>query len=492
MHSIPTPSARTRGVALAMILFVVGVVSAAAAPPPNDRCDTAQVIPSSGPFPHVTQQVDLKDATPDVVPFPPPSTSFDTNITRSVWYQFTPAQSGLYTFSTGFDTDTTFRDTSMILYTGADCTNFAIHSFNEDSGSLRAAISTNLLAGANYYLVVWVGRTEEVGAGGPPLELGVRVTQPAVPANDTCATPLVIPFAPYTTTNFDTTLATTTLNVTPPCVTNVGTVPSRDLWFQFTPTNSTSYIFSTASNTRTLVDDTSIALYTLPAGCQFPAQIACNDNGFGRAVLAQALTAGTTYYLAVWDNAPAYIPGETEVQLRVSPATAPDAETLPATNIQSANVTLTGRFNPNGAQGRYWFEWGPTPSLGSTSQIKIMLSGTADIHTNLVITGHAPNTLYYYRLVATNNLGRTDGALRTFRWDTTRPTLDTNTLVRVGNTTYFEFIGATNHAYLVQTSTNLSDWVSLAPSVGTNPPVYQVLHVPTNAPRQLFYRVLLP
>jgi hypothetical protein len=233
-----------------------------------------------------------------------------------------------------------------------------------------------------------------------------------------------------------------------------------------------------------------MSLYTLGSGCQFPSQVACNDNATGRAVISHSLTAGTTYFLAVWDNAGSYIAGETDLELRVSPATAPSVVTLPPTNI-SSSVTLNGTVNANGLLGRFWFEWGATTSLGSTSQVRVLLNTAALLSTNLVVTGFQPNTLYYYKMVATNILGRTDGALETFLWNNAAPTL--SEFDREFGATSFEFTGTPAHLYQVQQSTNLINWTDLGRAIETSPALYEYRHsLPTPAPQQLFYRVRQP
>ena len=276
MQPIPAQLTRTRLLILAVCLLFLRSSHAAVAPA-NDLCSGAVVIPSGGPFPHTTQLIEITGATKvNDPPFPPSAASFDTNITRSVWFKFTPAESALYTLSTGLDTDTTFRDTSMILYTAAsDCATFTIHSFNEDSGTLRSAISTNLVVGTTYYIVVWVGRTE-VEPPVQPLDLMLRVTKPAFPPNDTCTTPMVIPSlltGSHITPVVDTTLATSTPGLLPQClnlVENPGAVPSREVWYQFTPSVGGTYNFSTAADTKTRIDDTIMSLYRPHSAAKAP------------------------------------------------------------------------------------------------------------------------------------------------------------------------------------------------------------------------------
>lgn len=490
MQLIPAHSARTRPLVLAVCLLLFSALFAAAAPS-NDRCQGAEVIPGAGPFPAVSLQriLDGADNTGDP-PLPPPQ--FDPNITHSVWYKFTPAANGLYTISTALDTDTNFKDTSMVMYTAAaDCTNFTIYAFNEDSGTLRAAISTNLTAGTTYYIVVWVGATEVTTTG---LELQVRITKPTIPPNDTCASPIVIPdsiSAPYLAPVVDTTLATTTALAPPPCVTNNGAMPSREVWYRFAPAVTGTYNFSTGTDTATRIEDTSISLYTLMAGnCNTPNQVWCNDNSFGRARFSFDLTAGVTYHLAVYDNASNYVAGETDLQLRVSPAMAPTVVTLPPSSITSTGVALNGTITANGViPTYYWFEWGPPPSLGSNTVRKAIVNRDLIFATNLIASGYAPGTLYSYRMVGSNSLGRSEGHLQTFAFTNTPPQITTFGY-EVSRAFVVEFAGAANHLYVIQGSTNLVDWSNLGPATEGSPGYFNFRH-PSPEP-QRYYRVRQP
>ena len=482
----------------------------------NDNCSGAIVIPVNGatPFVATTAQIDVSAATPLSPNDPPlPTTEgFDPNITRSVWYKFTPITNGLYTVSTGPDTDTTFKDTTMVMYTSpTDCGPFSIYSFNEDSGTLRASISTNLTSGTTYYIVVWVGRlsspdttTNEV------LELQLRVSKPEVPLNDTCANPIVIPptlTAPYLSPLIDTTLATTTTTAgtRPPCITNLGTFPSRDVWFRFTPSITATYTISTGSDTAsvlgndgTLINDTSIALYTLSGGCdQAPSQIACADNSFERAVLAANLVANTTYYIVVWDNAPTYVPGETALRLRVAPATKPTVETLPLLSINSTSALLGATVNANGGKfNRFWFEWGASPTLGTTSAVKVLLPNNATTYTtNIPVSGFQRDTDYYYKIIATNELGRSAGNLRIFRW-VSEPPANFYYQKDVDGASKFEFTGKPFHQYIIQGSSNLVNWTDLglaSTNLTQSTTAYLYRHtLPVPAPAHYYYRLKLP
>ena len=130
-------------------------------------------------------------------------------------------------------------------------------------------------------------------------------------------------------------------------------------------------------------------------------------------------------------------------------------------------------------------------NLGNTTQAKVLFASALEFNTNLVVTGYAPNTLYYYRIVATNALGRIDGALQTFRWNNAAPVL--SAFDREFGAARFEFIGGASHLYLAQQSTNLVNWTDLGAARELSTGSYEVRHsLPTPAPPRSFYRVKQP
>jgi plastocyanin len=87
--------------------------------------------------------------------------------------------------------------------------------------------------------------------------------------------------------------------------------------------------------------------------------------------------------------------------------------TNPATLIASFSATLNGSVNPHGLTTTVSFQYGTTTAYGSTTPIQTKTGNTyQDIAAN--ISGLSANTLYHFRIVATNSAGTRFGADRTF------------------------------------------------------------------------------
>jgi hypothetical protein len=78
------------------------------------------------------------------------------------------------------------------------------------------------------------------------------------------------------------------------------------------------------------------------------------------------------------------------------------------------SATLNGTVNPNGLSTTYVFEWGTTTSYGNITAIQSAGSDSNLVAATANLTGLTENTLYHYRLVATNNAGTTHGVDATF------------------------------------------------------------------------------
>ena len=91
----------------------------------------------------------------------------------------------------------------------------------------------------------------------------------------------------------------------------------------------------------------------------------------------------------------------------------PVVNTNPATNISQGSATLNCNVDPRGTAGtKRWFEWGTTSSFGN--QTPQNYHGSSAGSFSYTISGLYSDTTYYFRCVAENSAGRTDGSTMNF------------------------------------------------------------------------------
>jgi hypothetical protein len=385
------------------------------------------------------------------------------------------------------------QDTVMAIYTspGGCGGPFTELACNDDEGDLKSAISRTLNAGTTYYIVVWMASTSPVFAG---TQVQLRVSQPTVPVNDTCAGAELIPSSgpfPYLTATTDNTLAGTAGDPPIPiCQSNA----ERSVWYQFTPDTSALYGFSLDTNTATSTYDTLLGVYTSASACGGPfTLVACNDNAATnthRSALTTSLAAGVSYYIVVWEaGTDPYTPGETSVQLRVSRQLLPQVTTLPPASITSTGAVLQATVNPCGLATAAWFEWGTTTNYGYSTLQQPLGSNATTLALTTPITTAGLQT-WHFRARATNAAGVALGLDRALGWNSTRPVLAPVSPVATG-AWHLLFNAASNQCYLVQTSTNLTSWSVLGLAVDSGTGVFQFDDTNSPGPRR-FYRLLAP
>ena len=240
---------------------------APSAPPVNDTCAGAEVIPGAGPFPYLTAVTDTTMATSTGDPAIPscttPASPPPTVVSRTVWYTFTPGATAQYIISScsNAPTATTVEDTVMGIYTPTSgCAGSFIEwpsgtftdGCDDDGcavGALQSVITTRLDAGTVYFIVMSEYGNSPAVAGLTNVQL--RVTQALPAANDACAgaaalllnTPVngatVAGFIPIA--NNDYVLSGSA------CFTGIGQTPSTaggdDVVYSFTAPSAGSYSF---------------------------------------------------------------------------------------------------------------------------------------------------------------------------------------------------------------------------------------------------------
>jgi hypothetical protein len=101
----------------------------------------------------------------------------------------------------------------------------------------------------------------------------------------------------------------------------------------------------------------------------------------------------------------------------VAPAAAavPAATTGAAEAVAPDGARLTGSVDANGEPTSYVFEYGTTRRYGSRTPDQSAGRATSPRRVTAQVSGLQPDTVYHYRIVASNPSGVTSGADRTFR-----------------------------------------------------------------------------
>ena len=126
------------------------------------------------------------------------------------------------------------------------------------------------------------------------------------------------------------------------------------------------------------------------------------------------LTPNTTYHFRiVGTNSNGTTYGNDGTFTTLGPTGAPGAVTSTATNVASFSATLNGSVYPHGLTTNVYFQYGTTTSYGLTTA---MQSHTGNTYLNIGanISSLTANTVYHFRIVASNSAGTRYGSDRTF------------------------------------------------------------------------------
>lgn len=155
--------------------------------------------------------------------------------------------------------------------------------------------------------------------------------------------------------------------------------------------------------------------------------------------------------------------------------TAPTASTVAASSIGSSTATVNSTVNAGGVSTTVSFEYGLTSSYGSTTTTTTLSSSTSTSVSGS-LTGLAAETLYHFRVVATNSYGTTYGSDLTFTTTAvgavTAPTATTNaasaaTTTATLNGTVNANGGSTTVTFEYGTTTSYGSTISATPATVT-------------------------
>jgi len=114
----------------------------------------------------------------------------------------------------------------------------------------------------------------------------------------------------------------------------------------------------------------------------------------------------------------------------------PTVATGSPSSVSQTAATLNANVNPNGGTvTSCQFQWGTTSSYGQTASCaQTVGSGTSAVAVSAALTGLTANTIYHYRIVATNAGGTSDGADQTFTSSVNAPSVTTGVASSISQT----------------------------------------------------------
>ena len=123
------------------------------------------------------------------------------------------------------------------------------------------------------------------------------------------------------------------------------------------------------------------------------------------------LIPNTKYFVRLVANR-LFVPGtsvsQPPYQIFTTDSAAPTVSSVGAVEVADDSALLVGTIDPRGSGTvEYFFEYGSTPSLGSSTPPATLANGSFPVVVTLPVAGLSPGTVYYFRLVATNTTGST-------------------------------------------------------------------------------------
>jgi len=139
-------------------------------------------------------------------------------------------------------------------------------------------------------------------------------------------------------------------------------------------------------------------------------------------------------------------------------AAAPVVTTGTLVVASNASAVMTGKVFPNGSQTSYWYEYGTTSALGTKTNSQAVGSGFVNISAPQFITGLSANTNYYFRLVAENVFGSTNGTVLSFSTNDNPPLVGNAPTTHTDAATSIARTNANLNGHLTPSGSDTSFW----------------------------------
>ena len=163
--------------------------------------------------------------------------------------------------------------------------------------------------------------------------------------------------------------------------------------------------------------------------------------------------------------------------LSAGTAQSPTVTTGDAADITVNSATLNGVVNAHGLTATAWFEYGDTSGGPYSHTNTQTVTGSSDTPISAALSGLSAGTKYYYRLVAENTAGKTEGAEKVFITKAAKPHINnlssylgtTGTAVTINGVNFGSTKGVVNFGATTASVTSWND-TSIVITVPELPP----------------------
>lgn len=191
-----------------------------------------------------------------------------------------------------------------------------------------------------------------------------------------------------------------------------------------TPTTTTSSASLITANSATLngfitngnVEGTHYFQYGIATGVYTNTTTSTSNTANSLQQAISASITGLTTSVPIFYRTVLIVDGITYngAEMSFIPGNAPVLSLTAETLLTNTTVTLNGLVNPGGLATNYQFQYGTTIALGTNTTLTSAGSGTSNVAVSSARTGLLQNTVYYYRLCATNGGGTNYTAISSF------------------------------------------------------------------------------
>ena len=139
-----------------------------------------------------------------------------------------------------------------------------------------------------------------------------------------------------------------------------------------------------------------------------PASAGSGSSAVNESASITGLASATSYRYRLVASNPS---GTTYGQVGIFNTTAPpSAVTGAASQLGASSASLNAVVNPEAMSTKWYFEYGPSPSLAAKTTTRTLGASPNDANVSVKLTGLAPHTQYSFRVVAMSAAGTSTGS----------------------------------------------------------------------------------